>query len=140
MADWADANVRDSDRLFLMGVMLYCDDDSRAHEFFRGASKLAGGQGAHLHAFLKPAERPEPPREVVVEGKRALPPPPPPKDDVTGVEVRRAPQDLRLKPLPQLPQNVGGPRLPVLDAVPPEPARRELILPDVLDSNGEYVP
>ncbi len=140
VADWADANVRDADRLFLMGVMLYCDEDSRAHEFFRGASKLAGGQGAHLHAFLKTVERPEPPREVVVEGKRALPLPPPPKDDVVGVEVRRAPQDLRLKPLPQLPQNVGGPRLPVLDAVPPEPAQRELILPDVLDPNGEYVP
>ncbi len=141
VADWANANVRDADRLFLMGVMLYCDEDPRAAEFLRSASKLSGGQGTHLQAFLKPSDRlPQPPREVAAEGRGALPPPPPPKDDVANADVRRAPQELRLKPLPQVPQNGGGPRLPVLDAVPPEPARRELILPDVLDANGEYVP
>ena len=139
VADWTNANVRDSDRLFLMGVMLFCDDDSRATEFFRGASKLSGGQGLHLQAFLNPSDRqtpPSPPREAVAEGKRALPPPPLPQDDLGGVNAPVEPVAGRLKPLP----NARGPRLPALDAVPPAPARRELILPDVLDPNAEYVP
>lgn len=144
VADWADANVRDPDRVFLVGVMLYCDEDPRATEFLRSASKLAGGQGAHLHAFLKSTDRlPQPPREVSAERRGSLPPPPPPKDDVADVEARPIKNELRLKPLPQVPQTNGGPRLPAIDQVPnvpPEPARRELILPDVLDLDSEYVP
>ncbi|MCX7419363.1 MAG: hypothetical protein NT013_07475 [Planctomycetia bacterium] len=146
VADWADANVRDADRLFLVGVMLYCDEDPRATEFFRSASKLSDGQGAHLHAFLKSTDRlPQPPREVVVEKRGSLQPPPPPEDDLVGGEIEPRPvtKELRLNPLPQLPQHIGGPRLPALDTppnIPPEPARRELILPDVLDAEGEYVP
>jgi hypothetical protein len=155
VADWANANVRDPDRLFLMGVMLFCDEDPRAAEFLRSASKLSSGQNTHLMAFLKSPERlPHPPRETSTDGRGALPPPPLPQDDVANLGVRRAPQELRLKPqLPQVnpmpPTNRAaqngagagaGPRLPALDTVPPEPARRELILPDVVDQNGEYVP
>ena len=146
VADWTDANVRDPDRLFLVGVMLYCDEDPRSTEFLRSASKLSGGQGAHVQAFLKSTDRvPQPPREVSVQRRGSLPPPPPPKDDLADgdIEARPITKELRLKPLPQLPQVNGGPRLPALENVPnvpPEPSRRELILPDVIDADGEYVP
>ncbi len=131
VADWANANVRDADRLFLMGVMLFCDEDDRANEFFRGAVKLTSGQDAHVRAFLKSSERVQPAHDPTLELRRALPPPPPPEEaPAPGVEVRKPVRDVR--PMP--PQEALGPRLPERDlAVPPEPAPRLLILPDLLD-------
>ena len=37
VADWADQNVRDPDRLFLMGVLLQCNADPRSQEFLTAA-------------------------------------------------------------------------------------------------------
>ncbi len=51
---WAREDVRDADRLFLLGVLLHFNKDDRAGEFFATATRLSGG-GAHLQAFLKPA-------------------------------------------------------------------------------------
>lgn len=123
VADWANAEVRDPDRLFLMGVMLHFDEDSRASEFLNAAWKIAG-KGPHIQAFLQsPGSPPHELPAAPVAKARALPLPPPPRDDqVVEVEVR--------KPLPPPPQDGRGPRLPSLE-VPPEPARRQLILPDV---------
>jgi hypothetical protein len=120
VADWANADVRDPDRLFLMGVMLHFDEDARAGEFLNAAWKLTG-KGPHLQAFLPSASSPpkELPAAPIAKG-RALPPPPPPRDEPAAVEVEVRPR----------PPEARGPRLPAL-AVPPEPARRELILPDV---------
>jgi hypothetical protein len=123
VADWANADVRDPDRLFLVGALLHFDDDSRAAEFLNAAGKL-GGRGPHLQAFLQAPGSPpkEAPARPVVN-RRPLPPPPPPQDDIAvKAEVR--------KPLPAPPKDAHGPRLPAL-AVPPEPDRRALILPDV---------
>lgn len=121
VADWANTDVRDPDRLFLMGVMLHFDEDSRASEFINASWKLAG-RGQHIQAFLQSPGSPPKEAAVVPAAKgRELPPPPPPQDD-PAVEVRQP------QPLPQ--GNARGPRFPAL-AVPPEPARRELILPDV---------
>jgi hypothetical protein len=123
VADWTNAEVRDPDRLFLMGVMLHFDEDSRAGEFINAAWKLAG-RGQHIQAFLQSPS--SPPKEVpaapVAKG-RELPPPPPPRDDpAVEVEVRQP------QPVPE--RDARGPRLPAL-VVPPEPARRDLILPNV---------
>lgn len=49
---WARADVRDPDRLFLVGVLLHFDDDERAARLFDAALRLSGG-GEHLLAFLK---------------------------------------------------------------------------------------
>ena len=106
-------------------------------DFFRAAWKLSG-QGTHLQAFLKPTDRSQPANEVAYERRRALPPPPPPQDDpAAGVEVRKPAPGA--PPVP--PQEARGPRLTDVEAnVPPQPAPRELILPDVLDPNAEQPP
>ncbi len=123
VADWTNAEVRDPDRLFLMGVLLHFDEDSRAGEFINAAWKLAG-KGPHIQAFLQSPSSPpkEIPAAAIAKG-RALPLPPPPRDDpAVNAEVRQPP------PIPE--KEALGPRLPAL-VVPPEPSRRELILPDV---------
>ncbi|MFM9963936.1 MAG: hypothetical protein ACKV2Q_22265 [Planctomycetaceae bacterium] len=122
VADWANADVRDPDRLFLMGVMLHFDEDSRAAEFFTAAVKLSG-RGPHLQAFLQnPGSPPKEVPAVPAANRRVLPPPPPEDEPAAQVEVRKPP------PVPQ--KDAIGPRLPPL-VVPPEPDRRVLILPDV---------
>ncbi len=50
---WVREDIRDPDRLFLMGVVLHFDGDTRASEFFEAAFRLAG-YGDHLLAFLHP--------------------------------------------------------------------------------------
>ena len=136
VADWANADVRDPDRLFLMGVLLHFDDDARSGEFLNAAWKIAG-KGQHIQAFLQ-ASGPQPkriqvaPAPAIAKG-RPLDLPPTPADDPTlDAEPRRPlPNPLQArKPLPPVPQDDRGPRLPALE-VPPEPARRQLILPDV---------
>lgn len=123
VADWADAEVRDPDRLFLVGVMLHFDEDSRAAEFLSAAGKL-GGRGPHLQTFLQaPGSPPKEAPAAPAVNRRVLPPPPPPQDDIAVKPEIRQPQ-----PVPQ--KEARGPRLPAL-AVPPEPDRRTLILPDV---------
>ena len=124
VADWANADVRDPDRLFLVGAMLHFDEDSRAGEFLNAAGKL-GGRGQHLQAFLQAPGSPpkEAPAIPAVANRRPLPPPPPPQDDIAVKAVIRQPQ-----PVPQ--NDAREPRLPALK-VPPEPDRRALILPDI---------
>lgn len=54
VADWVRADIRDPDRLFLMGALLYFDDTrDKAMPFFEAAWRLSGG-GDHLRAFLNP--------------------------------------------------------------------------------------
>ena len=123
VADWTNAEVRDPDRLFLMGVLLHFDEDSRAGEFINAAGKLAG-RGPHIQAFLQVPG--SPPKEIpaaAIANRRALPPPPAPRDELPVEVEARQPQ-----PIPQ--RGARGPKLPALE-VPPEPARRQLILPDV---------
>jgi hypothetical protein len=56
---WVREDIRDPDRLFLMGVVLHADGDTRASEFFEAAYRL-GGSGDHLLAFLHPTNGPGP--------------------------------------------------------------------------------
>lgn len=123
VADWTNADVRDPDRLFLMGVLLHFDEDSRSGEFLNAAWKLAG-RGPHIQAFLQAPGLP--PKEIPaapIANRRELPPPPVPREELpVEVEVRQP------QPIPQ--QDARGPKLPALE-VPPEPAQRQLILPDV---------
>lgn len=123
VADWANAEVRDPDRLFLMGALLHFDEDSRANEFLAAAAKLSG-RGPHLQAFLQtPASRPA---ENPVANRRELPPPPAPGERLPA--KARQPQPVQPPPIPE--PELRGLILPAVE-VPPEPARRQLILPDV---------
>ncbi len=51
IVNWAKEDIRDSDRLFLTGLFLHFDRDTRAREVFETAYRLAG-KGEHLEAFL----------------------------------------------------------------------------------------
>lgn len=65
---WVREDIRDPERLFVLGVMLHFDQQQdTAAEFFEAALRLRG-QGDHLTAFLSPAEvvaAPEPEPTVV---------------------------------------------------------------------------
>jgi hypothetical protein len=50
---WVREDIRDPDRLFLVGVLLHFNGDNRSSQFFEAAYRLAGG-GDHLMAFLQP--------------------------------------------------------------------------------------
>jgi hypothetical protein len=52
---WVREDIRDPDRLFLIGVLLHFNGDQRASQFFEAAYRLAGS-GDHLLAFLRPAD------------------------------------------------------------------------------------
>lgn len=120
VTDWTNADVRDPDRLFLMGVMLHFDEDSRASEFFSAAWKLAGSAD-HLKPFMKAnAEVTSESAETVRPTGTRRVPPPPVDDDIPA----------RSLPSPPAPRDTVGPRLTPL-AVPPEPTRLERISPDV---------
>lgn len=57
VAAWVREDIRDPDRLFLMGVLLHFDHNQtsdRSDPFFEAAYRLAG-KGAHLQAFLAAA-------------------------------------------------------------------------------------
>lgn len=51
--DWVREDIRDPDRLFVLGVLLHFDGDrDNAGELFQTALRLSGG-GSHLTAFLE---------------------------------------------------------------------------------------
>ncbi len=54
VADWTKVDVRDSDRIFLLGIVLFLDGDDRFRTLFDTALKLEGEQ-LHLRAFLDAA-------------------------------------------------------------------------------------
>jgi hypothetical protein len=60
VGNWVREDIRDPDRLFLIGVVLHADGDTRASQFFEAAYRL-GGSGDHLLAFLHPPAADAPP-------------------------------------------------------------------------------
>ncbi len=59
VAMWTKEDLRNQDRLFLLGAVLYFDDDRRAREILEAAYRLTGS-GDHLLALLTPATPPTP--------------------------------------------------------------------------------
>jgi hypothetical protein len=109
VAGWVREDIRDSDRLFLMGVLLHFNDDTdKSSTFFEAASALAPNAG-FAQAFLK-AENEELARRPPEE-----PRPAPPEED--GLEPAVQPQG------PQLPLDLPLPARPAPGArkssVPP---------------------
>ncbi len=79
VVDWAQADVRDPDRLFLLGALLHIDNDAeRAQILFETAARLAGKK-EYLAAFLDadPAQAVAVPRESEPAQGGVIPPPPP---------------------------------------------------------------
>jgi hypothetical protein len=55
VADFLRRDMRNPDRLFLMGVLLHFDRNEQAGIFFETAHQFAGG-GQHLEVFLRPTQ------------------------------------------------------------------------------------
>lgn len=87
VADWAREDLRDIDRLFVLGLMLYFDEDPRGSEIFESALRT-GGSNEYIQAFVNP--------------------------NVGNQTARRA--DLRARPNPNLPatdsESLDGAALP----------------------------
>lgn len=72
LTDWVKDDYANSDRLFLMGVMLHFEGDPRSQEFFEAARRMKrGGDDSHIAGFIptKPvdAEPEEDPLQVPAE-------------------------------------------------------------------------
>lgn len=89
VADWTREDIRDPDRLFLLGVLLHLDGDERSQVLFESAARL-GGMSYPLAAFLRGDEllpraeaqtddaSPLPAAGPELEQPPLLPPPPAP--------------------------------------------------------------
>lgn len=55
VAELARGDVRDADRLFLLGATMHANGDDRAREIFEAAWRLTGGR-PHLRPYLDPVE------------------------------------------------------------------------------------
>lgn len=120
VAGWVREDVRDPDRLYLMGVLLHFNEDQdKAKTFFETASMLSGG-ASHVRVYLTaPAEAnggqqpPAPPRPVEEEEDAA----PVPRPLANPAPVVPAPKPLP-KATPIVPRReLAGPKL----LVPGEP-------------------
>ncbi len=54
VADWTREDLRDNDRLFLLGLLLHFDEDPRGSEILEAALRT-GGADEHILAFVSPA-------------------------------------------------------------------------------------
>ena len=55
IADWLREDIRDPDRLFLFGLLLHFEDDTRGREVLEAAQRTADNSGRfadHIVAFL----------------------------------------------------------------------------------------
>jgi tetratricopeptide (TPR) repeat protein len=105
VAAWVREDIRDPDRLFLMGVLLHFDDEpDKSHTFFEAAAALAPNP-AYAQAFL--------------DAEDADPRP-------GSIDAPAADDDFALPPLPRGKQPAGqpGPRIPGLQDDPAEPVFR----------------
>jgi hypothetical protein len=98
VADWTREDVRDMDRLFLLGLMLHFDEDPRGSEILEAARRLQDSR--YITPFLTPTKsRVRVPRPTTRDAEPDDLPPPPTPDD--GAEATDA--DLPIPPAPSLP-------------------------------------
>ncbi len=80
LVDHVQVDIRDPDRLFLLGVMMHLDGDQRAGEIFEAGLRLAG-RGEHFTVFLSPKPLAGAPAAGAPDkNDPALPPAPAPAD------------------------------------------------------------
>lgn len=129
VGSWVREDVRDPDRLFLMGVLLHFDGQrDKSPVFFEAALRLAG-YGDHLMAFLQPTEigpaQPQVPsssggQSPALPGIPSAPPqelPPAPQSPPAGSGV-----ELPVPPVPsEAPPRPGSTGIELLPSVPADP-------------------
>ncbi len=118
--EYSRQDIRDPDRLFLMGVLLTMNDDPRAQEFFETGLRLAG-RGQHFTAFLQAGTPPAGHVGTQFPGlgapNRSQTTPQPPAADSELFQPPLTTSPLAPAPLPE-PPATSTPALPL----PPAPA------------------
>lgn len=121
VADWVREDIRDPDRLFVLGVLMHANDDTqRARTVFETAFRLAGG-GEHLAVFLALQVG-----EAVAPGAKG------PAGPVVPEAGANPP------PAPQAPAAPGGPVLPL--PAPSLPGGNDPLGPRAAAPNPAVVP
>jgi tetratricopeptide (TPR) repeat protein len=105
LASWVGEDIRDPDRLFLMGVLLHFNDNiDKSRVFFEAAFELSRDR-AYAKAFLdaeadQQAQRPaDEPRPGAIEDDEARPAAVPPGPAIPGIPARKQPEEPRPRPL-----------------------------------------
>lgn len=125
VADWVREDVRDPDRLFLMGVVLHFNNPDQAAPFFETALRLAGA-GDHLHAFLQPDQPADAGAVQANGGAAAIGPQAQDPELVPPVPAPDEPIPPAVKP--------NAPAAPPMIELPePEPPSADQPQPDLLD-------
>ena len=93
VASWVREDIRDPDRLFLMGVMLHFNDDPDKSRPFFEASMALSANPIYAKAFLE-AEIDEQSRQAVED-----PIPAPPDDDDHAPPAKKGPEEPKPRPL-----------------------------------------
>jgi len=102
--DWVQQDIRDPDRLFLLGVLQHMDNDAaRAAQLFETAARL-GGMKQHLHAFLSDPQGME---QAAVPDEPAPPLPEPPQENVPQQPLEAPPETVPVPAAPQTPRVDG---------------------------------
>jgi len=110
VAAWVRADIRDPDRLFLMGVLLHFNDDpDKSHTFFEAASALAPVP-VYAQAFLEAQDQHDARQHAA---KPVEEPRPAPLDDAPLAEPPVPREGARREAAPQ----PGGPRFPAAAAL-----------------------
>ena len=105
LASWVGEDIRDPDRLFLMGVLLHFNDNiDKSRVFFEAAFELSTDR-AYAKAFLdaeadQQAQRPAAePRPGALEDDQAEPATAPVGPAIPGIPARKPPEEPRPRPL-----------------------------------------
>jgi len=79
VTDWAFEDMRDPDRLLVLGLLLHFNDDPRGSELFEAAQRTTG-ENRYFRAFLAPEARPhsDRPRRAELPQLNRVPDPPRP--------------------------------------------------------------
>jgi len=103
VADWAREDLRDVDRLFLLGLMLFFDEDPRGSEIFESALRTAGSN-EYIQAFVNPASGDQTARRVEPRSTRSASSP--------EADASPLPDDLPPPPVPMAPATSPFPEPP----------------------------
>lgn len=119
VAAWVKEDPKDSDRLFLLGLLLHYEDDPRSRDVLKAAQRLSSEPVDHVVALLAAQDQQPPPA-----GNQGLMVELPPLPDAPGAVIQDVPvpqpQGNGLPPLNPIAQPIPS-GLPVLSAQPMPP-------------------
>jgi len=129
LTSWVDEDIRNPDRLWVLGVMLHLSDDPRAAEILEAGYRLAGG-GDYFLAFVNPAPEaagpglPAAPAPAAGQGPKVIEIAPPARPGLEPPPLPGIVPEAELPPAPapaEIPQGPANSRPAGVDRLPPLP-------------------